>query len=54
MIIVVAVMLSLDDHLERFRLGGVPEGLVGIEDAVELEAMGDQSLGVDLVRSRPS
>ena len=44
--------LSLDDHLERFRLGGVPEGFVGINDAVELEAMGYQELRVDLVRAR--
>ena len=43
--------LSLDDHLERFRLGGMREGLVGIEDAVEREAMRNQELGVDLVRS---
>src|SRR5450759_3224360 len=43
--------LSLDDHLERFRLGGMREGLVGIEDAIELEAMRNQELGVDLVRS---
>src|ERR1700721_2433569 len=40
--------LSLDDYLERSRVGGVREGLVGIEDAVELEAMSDQELRVDL------
>jgi hypothetical protein len=32
-------LLSLDDHLERLRVGGVPEGFVGIQGAVELEAM---------------
>jgi hypothetical protein len=40
--------LSLNDHLERFRVGGVRKGLVGIKDAVELEAMRIQELGVDL------
>lgn len=43
--------LSLNDHLERLCLGGVPKGLVGIEDMVELEAVRNQELGVDLVRS---
>jgi hypothetical protein len=46
--------LGLDDHLERLRLGGVAEGLVGIEDLVELEAMRDQQLGIDLVGARRS
>ena len=42
--------LGLDDDLERLGLRGRGEGLVGIEDMVELEAMRDQQLGVDLVR----
>src|ERR1700722_5307841 len=42
--------LGLDDHLECFRLGCVPEGFVGIEDVVQLEAMRDEQLGIDLVR----
>jgi len=40
----------LDDHLECPGFGSVPEGLVGIEDVAKFEAMGDQNLGVDLVR----
>src|ERR1039458_9044111 len=43
--------LSFDDYFERFCFGGVPEGLVGIENTVKLEAMRNQELGVDLVRS---
>ena len=43
-----AVALSFDDHLERLRFGRVAEGVVGIEDVIKLEAMGNQSLGVDL------
>ena len=42
---------SFDDYLERFRFGGVPEGLIGFQDAVELEAMRNQELGVDLAKS---
>ena len=41
---------GLDDHLERVGLRGVAEGLVGVEDIVELEAVGDQQLGIDLAR----
>lgn len=41
--------LSLDDHLERSRVGGVREGLVGIENAVKLEVMSNQELGIDPV-----
>src|SRR5271168_30915 len=43
--------LGLDDHLERLCLGRVSEGVVGIEDAIELEAMGYQAPWVDFVRS---
>src|ERR1700693_1919807 len=43
--------LSFDDHLERLRSGRVSEGVVGIEDAVELKTMGNQAFWVDLVRS---
>jgi hypothetical protein len=35
------VQLSLDDHLERFCLGGMPERVVGIENFIELKAMRD-------------
>ena len=41
--------LRLDDHLERFLVGGVRKGLVGIEDLVEPEVMRDQTLGINLV-----
>jgi hypothetical protein len=42
--------LSLDDHLKRLCLGGVPEGLIGIENLIELEAMRNEEFGVDFVR----
>src|SRR5471030_3198686 len=42
--------LRLDDYLERLCFGGVPEGLIGIENFIELEVMRDEELGVDLVR----
>jgi hypothetical protein len=45
----VAVVLSLDNHLKRLRFGRASEGLVGIEDFIELEMMSNQELGVDLV-----
>ena len=41
--------LSLDDHLERVRIGGVREGFVGVEDAVEHPLPG---LAVDAVDDR--
>ena len=40
---------GLNDHLERFRHACVSEGLVGIEDLVQLEAMRNEQLGIDLV-----
>jgi hypothetical protein len=43
-------LLWLDDHLERPGAGRVPENLVGIEDAVEREAVSDQQLRVDPMR----
>ena len=36
--------------LSAFVVGGVAEGLVGIEDLVELETMRDQEFRVDLAR----
>ena len=39
---------GLDDDLERLCVGRVSERLVGVENAVELEAMRNQELGVDL------
>ena len=41
------VQLSLDNNLERFGLGSVPEGFVGIKDFIELEVMRNQELWVD-------
>ena len=43
-------VLGLDHHLEGMRIGGVREGLVGIDDAIQLEAVGNQQFRVDLVR----
>ena len=40
--------LRFKDHLQRFRLGGIGEGLIRREDAVELEAMGHQESGIEL------
>ena len=37
---------SLDDDLQRPRSGGVPKGLVGVEDVVELEVVRNEELGV--------
>src|ERR1700735_1137479 len=49
-IVVWQISSVFDDHLEGPGFGSVPEGLVGIEDMAEFKAMGDQNLGVDLVR----
>ena len=34
-------VLGLDHHLQGMRIGGVREGLVGIDDAIQLEAVGN-------------
>ena len=39
---------AVQDDLERGRLGGVSEGVVGLHDVVETEAMRDQSCGAKL------
>lgn len=39
--------LCLDDHLERLRLRRMPEGLIGIENPVKLEAVRDEPLRID-------
>ena len=40
-------MLSLDDDLERPHARRPSEGVVSIQDAIELEAVGNQALGID-------
>ncbi len=40
--------LGLDDHFQGLGLGGVTEGPVGLKDVAQLEAVGDQELGIDL------
>src|SRR6185437_4745614 len=44
--------LRFDDHLERPRFRGMRKSFIGIENAVELEAMGNQELGVELAGSQ--
>src|SRR6185312_2941890 len=44
--------LRFDDHLERPRVRGMRKSFVSIENAVELEAMGNQELGVELAGSQ--
>src|SRR6187455_3283105 len=41
---------TLQDDLERGRLGGVSEGVVGLHDVVETESMRDESCGTQLAR----
>src|SRR5271165_2150669 len=43
-------LLDLDHHLERLRFRGVPERLVRIDDAIELEAMRDEACRIDPFR----
>ena len=45
------VAQASDHHLERPRIDGVREGVVGVDKAIEPEAMGDEELRVDLMRS---
>jgi hypothetical protein len=40
---------SFNDHLQRARIGGMREGVLGIVDAVGLQAMSNQTLRVDLI-----
>ena len=44
--------LGFDDHLERVRINSVGEGSIGIKNAVELKAMRNQELGINLVRQK--
>ena len=39
---------AVQDDLERGRLGGVSEGVVGLHDVVETESMRDQPCGTKL------
>jgi hypothetical protein len=40
---------GFDDDFERLGLRGIAEGVIGVEDLVELETMRDQAFGIDLV-----
>ena len=41
--------LSLDNNLERLTVRSVSESPVGFENIIELEAVDDQLLGIDLL-----
>jgi hypothetical protein len=43
-------MSGLDQNLQRIGFGGGAECLVGVQDLVELKAMGDKLFGIDAVR----
>src|SRR5450631_2398600 len=43
-------LLGLNQDLESFRLGCMCKGLIRVENAIELETMGDEDLGIELTR----
>ncbi len=47
-----SVLSGFDDDFKRVRLGRMAEGVVGVQDLRKFEAMGDERLGIEPVRTQ--